>query len=299
MSPKKLCIVAAATVAMASTALFASPTAAPIEQFSTQFSSAESLKGWREHRVPGFSAKWATPKVENGALVLRPTSSGWFEDMHAGHLYREIDGNFIVTARIKVEGTQQALPQRSFSLGGLFVRAPRQGLTSANWKPGRESWMFLSLGTAFPAGTPQFEVKTTQNSLSTLYIKDAQAAYSPAARWVDLRVARQGELFTLLQRVEGAAEFTVLEQFIRPDLPKRLNVGVTAYADWDSAAPIYPDFKRYNTQPPAMAADLVARIERIDFRRPTVDRFPIATLDPKVSFAPEVSQKRLDDLIRN
>jgi hypothetical protein len=278
----------------------ASPAAAaPIDQLSTRFDSPAALNGWRQHQVNGFSAKWAPPAVENGRLVLRPTSSGWFEDMQAGHLYREVDGNFVVTTRIRVEGTKQALPQRSFSLAGLFIRVPTPGLTAANWQPGKENWMFFSLGTAFPAGTPQFEVKTTYNSLSTLFISDASAAYAPSARWVDLRVARQGELFTLLQRVEGQSEFTLVEQFIRPDLPKKLNVGLTAYADWDSAAPIYPDFRRYNTQPPAMNGDLVAYVERIDFRRPTVDRFPVATLDPRISFMPEVSRQRWDDLKRN
>jgi hypothetical protein len=277
----------------------AKPAVAPIDQLSTRFDRPQSLQGWREHRVPGFSAKWAAPAVENGALVLRPTSSGWFEDMQAGHLYREIEGNFIVTARLKVEGTKAALPQRSFSLAGLFVRVPRAGLTAQNWQAGKENWIFFSLGTAFPAGTPQFEVKTTHNSLSTLFISDASKAYAPSAKWVDLRIARQGELFSLLQRVEGAPEFTLVEQFIRPDLPAKLNVGITAYADWDSAAPIYPDFKKYNTQPPAMNADLVAYVERIDFRRPLVDRFPVATLDPRISFMPEVSKKRLEDLTRN
>jgi hypothetical protein len=237
--------------------------------------------------------------VENGALVLRPTSSGWFEDMQAGHLYRVIDGNFIVTTKIKVEGTKEALPTRSFSLAGIFVRAPRAGLTAANWQPGKENWMFFSKGTAFPAGKPHYEIKTTWNSLSTLKIKDASSAYSPRAEWVELRMARQGELFTLLAREEGEREFKMIDQFIRPDLPKVLHVGVTAYADWDSAAPIYPDFKKYNTQAPAMNGDLVAYVQRIDFRRPTVDRFPVATLDPAVSFMPEVSKKRLEDLTLN
>jgi hypothetical protein len=289
------CVVLSSAAIRAESRLVASS----IEQFSTRFDKPDALNGWREHRVAGFSEKWAKPAIENGLLVLRPTSSGWFEDMQAGHLYREIDGNFVVTTRLKVTGTQALLPQRSFSLAGLFIRVPRPGLTAANWQPGKENWMFFSLGTAFPAGTPQFEVKTTFNSLSTLFITDASNAYDTAAKWVDLRIARQGELFSLLQRIEGASEFTLVEQFIRPDLPKKLNVGITAYADWDSAAPIYPDFKKYNTQAPAMKADLVAQIERIDFRRPTVDRFPVATLDPRISFLPEVSKKRLEDLTRN
>lgn len=273
---------------------------ADIRPLSTRFDAPAALAGWRQHQVPGFSPKWDAPAVQDGALVLRPHSSGWFEDMQAGHLYREVEGNFVVTARLRVEGTRAATPQTLFSLAGIFVRAPREGLTAANWQPGRENWLFFSLGSAFPAGAPQFEVKTTYNSISTLRIFDAAAAY-PAGRpaWVELRVARQGELFSLLHRIEGQREFTLLDQFIRPDLAQRLNVGLTAYSDWNTDTNHYPDFARYNTQPAPRNADLVARVERVEFRRPTVDRFPVASFDVRSSFMPEVSQRRVDDLIRN
>jgi regulation of enolase protein 1 (concanavalin A-like superfamily) len=273
---------------------------ADISHLSTSFNAPGSLNGWNQLAVPGFPAKWQTPRIENGRLVLEPHSSGWFEDMMGGHLYRPIDGNFVVTAKLRVDGTKAQLPQTLFTLAGLFIRAPREGLTAANWQPGRENWMFFSLGTAFPAGTPQFEIKTTFNSLSTLKIADASAVYAGGqTRDIELRVARQGELFSLLYRIEGQREFTLHEQFIRPDLPQRLNVGLTAYADWASVANIYPDFVRLNTMEPARNADLVARVESISFRRPSVDRFPVASFDVKSSFMPEVSQRRIDDLIRN
>lgn len=270
----------------------AAPAAADdLRSLSTRFDRPESLSAWQEHRVAGFSPKWQPPTVEDGRLVLKPHSSGWFEDMQAGHLYREVEGNFIVSARIRVDGTTAATPQRSFSLAGLFVRAPRPQLTAAAWEPGKENWLFFSTGTAFPAGERQFEIKSTYNSLSTLKISPAPAG------WVTLRIARQGELFTLMHRADGAPTWTVLDQFIRPDLPARLNVGLTAYADWDSAAPVYPDFRRYNTTEAPRNGDLVARVDRVDFRRPVVDRFPVATLDPRVSFMPEVSARRLADLM--
>jgi hypothetical protein len=276
------------------------PPSDDLRALSTRFDSPSRLAGWRLHEVPGFSPKWQAPAVEDGALVLRPLSSGWFEDMQAGHLHREVEGNFVVTARIRVEGTRAPTPQTLFSLAGLFVRIPRPGLTAANWQPGRENWLFFSLGSAFPAGTPQFEVKTTFNSLSTLRILDAADAY-PGGRpaWVELRVARQGELFSLLHRIEGRREFTLLDQLIRPDLPARLDVGLTAYSDWNTGTNHYPDFARYNTAAAPANADLVARVERVDFRRPTVDRFPVASFDVRSSFMPEVSQRRVDDLVRN
>lgn len=278
----------------------AAQTSDDIRGLSTRFDAPQALTGWRQLDVPGFPAKWRAPRVDGGALVLEPHSSGWFEDMVGGHLYREIDGNFVVTARVRVEGTRAQLPQTLFTLGGIFVRAPREGLTAASWQPGRENWLFFSVGSAFPAGSANFEVKTTYNSLSTLMIKDAAPIYAGGVtRWVELRVARQGELFSLLQRVEGQREFALVEQFIRPDLPRRLNVGLTAYADWGSVADIYPDFVRLNTSEPARNADMRMRVERIDFRRPTVDRFPVATLDPAVSFMPDVSRARFQDLVRD
>lgn len=272
---------------------------ADISGLSARFDRPEALQGWSALTIPGFPAKWMTPRVEAGALVLQPHSSGWFEDMMGGHLYRQVEGNFVVTTRVRVEGTRAQLPQTLFTLAGLFVRAPRDGLTAANWQPGQENWMFFALGSAFPAGSAQFEIKTTTNSLSTLKIGDASAAFANGqTRWVELRIARQGELFSLLHRIEGQTEFTLHDQFIRPDLPQRLNVGITAYADWESVASIYPDFVRLNTMEPARNADLIARFERIDFRRPTVDRFPVASFDVRSSFMPQVSQQRIDDLIR-
>ena len=299
MMPRLMTLTAAAALSL----LFAIPVRASepdqIQALSTVFDQPESLQGWQEHQVPGFSSKWQEPRIENGMLVLEPTSSGWFEDMQAGHLYQPIEGNFIVTTRIRVEGTQAQLPQTLFSLAGLFLRVPQPELTAETWQPGQENWMFFALGSAYPAGTPQFEIKSTYNSLSTLKIKDASQVYDDSTAWVDLRIARQGELFSLLYRIEEASEFTLLDQFIRPDLPETLNVGLTAYADWGSVASIYPDFEQYNTMSAPQNGDLIARIQRIDFRRPTIDRFPVATLDPAVSSMPEIAQQRYDDLIRN
>lgn len=268
----------------------AASSAADLQSLSTRFDRPEALQGWQEFQVPGWVSKWQPPQIENGRLVLRPRSSGWFEDNTAGHLYREVTGDFIVTTRLKVEGTQTPVPQRSFSLAGLFIREPRP-LTKATWTPQQENWLFFSVGTAFPAGQPQFEIKSTYSSLSTLKISDAQEG------WTRLRIARSGELFTLLYQQENSDQWQVLDQFIRPDLSATLNVGLTAYADWDSMAPDYPNYQKYNEQGASTQnADLVAYVESIEFRRPSTPRFPIATLHPGVSFDPQLSQTRMAEL---
>ena len=65
-------------------------------------------------------------------------------------------------------------------------------------------------------------------------------------------------------------------------------------ADWGSVAPIYPDVMRVNTQGvPENKADLVAYVDRIAFRRPTVGRIPIANIDAP-AFIEAIEARRLD-----
>ena len=271
-----IALIAAATVARAD----------DISALSTTFDDASALATWSEHLPDGFTRKWQEPRIENGQLVLEPVSSGWFEDNQAGHLYHQITGDFIATTRIEVTGAETDLPQTSFSLAGLFIRAPR-AVSAASWTPGQENWLFFSIGTAAPAGEPHYELKTTTNSLSTLQIRPAPTGP------VDLRIARHGEIFTLLTRPEGQ-EWEVVEQIIRPDLPLVLNVGLTAYADYDSVAPIYPNFALYNTQgAPTENADLIARIDNFSIRRPATGRLPIANIDAP-AFLDVIAQRRDD-----
>ncbi|MEM8795258.1 MAG: hypothetical protein AAGE61_06805 [Pseudomonadota bacterium] len=276
----------ACAIALSLTAGFAY--ADDLSALSTGFDTAEALDAWSEHRPDGFTRKWQEPRIEDGKLVLQPVSSGWYEDNQAGHLYHQISGNFIATTRIEVVGTKADLPQTSFSLAGLFIRTPRE-LSAASWTPGQENWLFFSVGTAAPAGEPHYELKTTTNSLSTLQILPAQTGP------VDLRIARHGELFTLLARPEGG-EWEVVEQIVRPDLPLVLNVGLTAYADYDSVAPTYPNYHVYNTKgAPTENADLIAYVDRFDLRRPATGRLPIANIDAPAFL--DVITARRDDLL--
>ncbi|HIC81624.1 MAG TPA: hypothetical protein EYH07_01830 [Kiloniellaceae bacterium] len=272
---------AAALLTIAQSAL-----ADDLKTHSSTFDTPADLAAWSEHRPEGFSPKWEDPRVEDGKLVLWPKSSGWFEDNQAGHLYKPVSGDFIATTRIEVRGTAAALPQTSFSLAGLFIRAPR-AVSAAGWVPGQENWLFFSVGTAAPAGEPHYEIKSTTNSLSTLKI--LPSGTGP----VDLRIARHGELFTLLVRETGG-DWRVIDQMIRPDLPQVLNVGLTAYADYDSVAPTYPNYQLYNTQgAPTQNADLIAYVDSFTLRRPATGRLPIANIDAP-AFLDVIAERRAD-----
>ena len=71
----RLALAAVVTAAVTTSAPAFGTPAAPLTDLSTRFDSPAALEGWREHVVPGFSPKWAPPRVEAGVLVLRPSSS--------------------------------------------------------------------------------------------------------------------------------------------------------------------------------------------------------------------------------
>jgi hypothetical protein len=257
---------------------------------SADFRDATALAPWLEHAPAGFAPKWHAPRVSNGCLVLQPVASAWFDDDQAGHLYKELSGDFVVTALIRVSGLFAELPQTEFSLAGLFARVPH-AVSAASWRPRQENWLFFSIGTASPAGAPQYEVKSTTNSLSTLKVLKAQTG------WAELRLARHGELFTLLDRPEGRPDWRVIDQMIRPDLPEMLAVGLAAGADYGSVAPTYPDFRAYNERGVGKGnADLIAEISWVRFRRPITPRFPIANLDAAATFGRDIIEARRWDL---
>ncbi|MGP4753692.1 hypothetical protein [Agrobacterium pusense] len=291
-SPRAAVVIAALATAVPAAGEARATGSEPVAEFSTEFENQQVLTDWSEHNVSGWAPKWQPPRIENGHLVLQPRSSGWFDDNHAGHLYRTVTGDFIVSTRVKAEGTQSAYPKTDFSLAGLFIRAPRDLPAASNWTPGKENWLFFSVGTAEPAGEPHYEIKSTINSRSVLKILQAQEG------WVELRIARTGELFTLLHRPEGVHDWTVLDQMIRPDLPETLNVGLTAYSDWTSIA----RSPNYNVDGAVeQHADFIARVDYIRFRRPaSSDRLPIANLDaPQAGPLGPMIKARRDDLLSN
>ena len=72
----------AALMALALTSPVGAAAGDELTPLSTGFDTPAALTDWREHQPDGFSPKWHPPTVEQGRLVLRPLSSGWFEDNH-------------------------------------------------------------------------------------------------------------------------------------------------------------------------------------------------------------------------
>ncbi|WP_169737219.1 hypothetical protein [Deinococcus pimensis] len=260
-----------------------------LTSLSDEFTDAHSLTDWRRaDELEGWPSRWKTLDVDTtapGRLFVEPRTSEWFGDWQAPLLFKPVTGDFVVTARVHARGRATDVPIRSFSLLGLMARSPRTD-SAADWHPGRENWLFVAVGTG-DGGTPQFEVKSTVDSVSTLHLTPARAG------WVELRLVRIGSSFVLLSRC-GSDPWALRGELERPDLPATLQVGLDAYTDHDT---ILKYLRRGAYDPvwanghvlPDEQPDLRGEVEFVRFERPDV---PAAWRTLRLTNVPE------EDLLR-
>ncbi|HAV64502.1 MAG TPA: hypothetical protein DCY13_19305 [Verrucomicrobiales bacterium] len=205
---------------------------------SDEFDSAGSLanwsriyqtEGWNNNVLVTFDANTSRP----GQLVMTPVSSTWFGEWRGELTYKTVTGDFVITTFVEPRnraGTGR--PESDYSLAGIMVRTPRAMTSPAEWTQGGQNYVFLSLGSADRGSAGyEFEVKTTVNSISTLFIEP-----TPATR-ATIQVARLGSHLIMLRRNEGGA-WVVHRRYQRPDFPATLQAGLTVYTDWDTCSAV-------------------------------------------------------------
>jgi hypothetical protein len=245
------------------------PVSDDLTPLSDEFDRPGTLAQWNDlaavEQFPSKAARLDSNSTSPGQLYIEPYTSTWFEDYRGVFLYKEITGDYMVSARVRATGRTSDTPASAFSLAGLMSRAPRN-ITMNTWTPHGENWLFIATG--YGDGRidgPQFETKTTTNSASTLWL-----TRSPAD-WVNLRILRVGEVFLMLYQFTGGP-WTLSRCFDRPDLPKTLQVGVHAYTDWNTILGRYQDdpagFNRTTLTGPDTHPDLIARDDYVRFQRP-------------------------------
>jgi hypothetical protein len=235
---------------------------------SDEFDNAASLSRWQDHATvegwPSMTDKVDVNTTAPGQLYLVPQTCTWFEDYHGVYLFKTVTGDFDVTTRIQATGKASDLPQRTFSLTGLMVRAPR-AVTPATWTPGGENWVFITTGygdnAPGRAGHAQIETKTTQNSKSHLTLIRSQTG------WVYLRVVRISSAFLMLYSFDGT-EWYLSQRFTRPDLPATVQVGLNAYTNWESIPADQAQVDLEGVPNPTFPADLVVHSDYVRFQRP-------------------------------
>lgn len=209
---------------------------------SDEFTNAKSLKNWKRfYQEEDWPDMMKKIHIEKGMLILEPTTCGWYADYHAPFVFKEVTGDFTATTRLKISGLKSKVPTTTWSLSGIMVRAPRD-ITHKTWTPNGENWMFLTTGFANDLNQPVFETKTTVNSRSKLKL------HPNKLDWVSLKINRKENVFTLFYRYNDKDKWTLIETFVRDDLPKRLQVGLNAYTDFYSTdKALMRDYYKYNT----------------------------------------------------
>jgi len=250
-------------IALIAASTFASDDLTPL---SDEFDDASTLSRWqRVYVVEGWGANQLETQNINGTragrMVMMPFTSTWFNDYRGELTFKEVQGDFIVTADVEATSRSGSGPPSSaFSLAGLMVRAPRQ-ITPATWRPGGENYIFLSLGAADHPPSFQFEVKTTVNSVSTLSIDN-----NGVSRAV-IQIARVGPYVITLKNVAGS--WSVHRRYYRPDFPPIMQVGMTTYTDYPTCSTFAP-FVHNSTVIHSGHPDVIASYDYVRFQRPHV-----------------------------
>lgn len=259
---------AAVALGLVSTATLAADD--PLVALSDEFNNSATLSNWQLlSDVEGWNANqlqtWAIDgEGHKGRMLMVPHTSVWYQNWRGILAFKNITGDFVITTY--VESTNRAgtaAPSSSYSLAGIMVRTPRAITSPADWAPGGENYIFLSLGAAGNPGTYQFEVKTTVNSNSTLQFENTGGINRS-----QIQVARLGTHFILLRRLEGG-NWTVHRRYNRADMPATLQAGLTTYTDW-STCETYDPFVHNQTVILEGNPDLRAAFEYVRYRTPVV-----------------------------
>ncbi|HEX6140681.1 MAG TPA: hypothetical protein VF013_09530 [Candidatus Limnocylindria bacterium] len=239
-----------------------------LSALTDEFDDATTLNAWT--RLDGVNGWPDQLRVVNigqthpGELYLEPYASTWYAAFRGAMLYKEVAGDFVVTARVWGAGLGGSVPRRSFSLAGLIARAPTRD-TPDTWQATAENYVFVTTGTGDRPGSPQIETKTTTDSESVLSLKGGRSG------WVDLRIVRVGTSFLMMFRLGDDQAWRISDRFARPDLPETLQVGLIAYTDWEDLLDYHehPEILNF-LQVTDRHPDLAARVDGVRFARPSI-----------------------------
>lgn len=283
---------------------FETPQNTRIDWLSDEFDDAYSLRYWTRHWQ---AENWPVDQLQylaieaqtgSGVMVMRPHSSGWWQDYRGELTFQRVSGDFVVSVQVRPRdrsgsgapgSTSGGGVDSEYSLGGVMLRAPRPDVEAdnANWRRGGERYVFLSMGSADQPGVYQFEDKTTRAALPGEPTSHSVRLISPAqTTTANLRLARIGaHVIALVQPADPAGPWRVLRRFRRDDLPSTLQLGLVAYTDYAIVATC--SFEQHNTQVLLTACnnpnwpadpDLLLQIEFFRLQRPQVPA-PLAGAD--------------------
>ncbi len=301
-----------------------------LSHLSDEFDDAASQADWlRLNDVEGWNADqletWDINTTRPGHMRLMPHTSAWFDDLRGVLVHKNVTGDFVVTTRMQVGSRVDTSlpPNRLFSLSGIFIHDPRD-ITSAaptpyttdpvwppeangsDWEPGTDNYVFLSYGSAGNAGTWQYEVKTTVNGDSTLYYDNSGV---PDSNTVELQLVKVGNTVVVMRRHPGG-NWIVENRYPNaahdmPEFGDTLQVGLTAYTNWENIGDDYWNGGDHATQfehnynvldGPGMEPDLIVDVDYFRFNRPAPELTEEMLQALGTSFNPANGQSTAFDL---
>lgn len=254
-----------------SAALLSTAAADTLMPLGDEFNDAATFGRWRDlDETEGWVLSTEESADINtsapGHFRIVPKAMGWFMHLRGVLFYKEITGDFVATMKVRVlsrhnPANPQEVPNRLFSLTGIFIHEPRPFITHAapnpyrtdavwppasfgsDYVPNTENYIFLSYGTAGNPDTRQFEIKTTLNSDSRLYYGATSVPQNNNEAW--MQVVRVGNTVVCLRKYAESGAWIVENRYPNTnDLPlpafgPTLQVGITAYTDWQNSEPYF------------------------------------------------------------
>ena len=222
-----------------------------------EWSLFHSVYGWPD-KIKALGVGTGEP----GVLTLQPYHSAWVRDLNAPFLFKTVEGDFDVRARVRVRGLDGAVPGGTWSLGGLMARVPN-GLKAETWKPRAENWHFITTGVGHEAGKAMTETKGTYNSYSSLKLRPYGSG------WVELRLVRVGMALFALARPDSDSPWEVRDRFYRMEGSPYMQVGLIAYTHSVDVPDEREDPERINALVLKDArVDMALDVDWIRFSRP-------------------------------
>ncbi len=148
-----------------------------------------------------------------GKLVMISGATYWYADVTGPYVYQMTWGDFTATTSVRSLDRDNTLvpPQREYNSTGLILRNP-------NVASG-QNYIMTNLGYQSNANQLGSESKTTINSTSTLFL-------DPDLHEGVVRIQRIGTLIRTYKRTAGDADFVLLDEFNRPDIPDTVQIGM-------------------------------------------------------------------------
>jgi len=158
--------------------------------------------------------------TRSDTLTLQASAESlWFLNQRGPFAFRMLDGDATVSARVQVRKRSDPTrtPDIEWQFAGLLLRDPAGDAWMA-----RENYVFNVVG--YCCGELQIETKSTRDGQSDIH----------SQRWdggdAELSIQRSGARFVLSARIDANAPWRQIAAYDRPDLPRRLQVGVILYA---------------------------------------------------------------------